>query len=336
MSATPREIVFQTLNFQNPSRVPRDLWTLPIATDAYPSEYAAIVRDFPMDFVTISGHERQQPPTKGDWYEAGEFIDPWGCIFTNIQKGVVGEVKEPLVNDWATDRSKIHVPREWLTLDRDAINRDCAGTELFTRMGQCPRPFEQLQFIRGTENMYLDLADPHPAMLAFMKEMHDFYCELLTAWAKTDVDALNFMDDWGSQRSLLISPAMWREYFKPMYRDYCQIARSHGKKMFMHSDGYIVDIYPDLVEVGVHAVNSQVFCMGIDALKPFAGKITFWGEIDRQHLLPAGTPAEIDAAVRALYETLWNNGGCIAQCEFGAAAKPQNVRQVYASWADVR
>ena len=60
--------------------------------------------------------------------------------------------------------------------------------------------------------------------------MHAFYCELLEKWAKTDVDALNMMDDWGAQRSLLISPALWKRYFYPMYKDYIDIAHSTVKR----------------------------------------------------------------------------------------------------------
>ena len=165
-----------------------------------------------------------------------------------------------------------------------------------------------------------------------MREMHAFYCELLEGWARTDVDALRFMDDWGSQRALLIAPALWRALFKPMYRDYAQIAHTHGKRLFMHSDGHIAAIYPDLVEIGIDAVNSQLFCMGVANLAPFAGRITFWGEIDRQHLLSHGTPDEVARAVRDVHHHLWRKGGCIGQCEFGAAARPENVRQVYATW----
>jgi hypothetical protein len=100
----------------------------------------------------------------------------------------------------------------------------------------------------------------------------------------------------------------------------------------MHSDGHTLAIYPDMIELGLDAFNTQLFCMGVENLRPFAGKITFWGEIDRQWLLPHGTPADIDAAVRLVHANLWANGGCIAQCEFGAGARPENVRQVFASW----
>jgi hypothetical protein len=332
---TSRDIVRRTLEFAHPPRVPRELWALPIATERYPKEHAEILRDFPPDFTAISGHERAVAPTHGNPHEIGEFTDEWGCTFTNIQRGVIGEVKEPLIRDWTTDPAHVHVPREWLTLDHDAINRDCAATEKFTFCGSCPRPFEQLQFLRGSEDTYLDLADPPTEMRAFLAEMHTFYCELFTLWCKTDIDAIRFMDDWGSQRSLLIAPALWREIFKPLYRDYAQIAHSHGKKIFMHSDGYIATVYPDLVEVGIDAVNSQLFCMGVETLAPYAGKITFWGEIDRQHLLPDGTTTDIDRAVRSVHANLWRGGGCIAQCEFGPAARPENVRQVFASWNSV-
>ena len=74
------------------------------------------------------------------------------------------------------------------------------------------------------------------------------------------------MDDWGTQISLLINPQIWREIFKPMYKDYCDLAHSKNKYVFFHSDGFIEQIYPDLVEIGVDAINSQLFCMDIENL----------------------------------------------------------------------
>lgn len=331
MTATSRELVQQTLEFRSPQRAPRELWSLPIAQATYPAEYAALLTDFPPDIITADGHERERPPTHGDQYGIGDYSDEWGATFTNIQPGVIGEVKRPLIENW-DDVSHVHFPREWLTVDRDAVNRDCAAADKYVLAGCCPRPFEQLQFLRGTTNLYMDLTDPPPEMLAFMQRMHAFYCELLQVWARTDIDALRFMDDWGSQRSLLVSPAMWRTYFKPMYCDYAEIAHAAGKKLFMHSDGHILAIYPELIEAGIDAVNSQLFCMGVEKLAPFAGKITFWGEIDRQHLLAHAAPEAVAQAVADVHAALWRNGGCIAQCEFGAGARPENVRAVFAAW----
>ena len=117
-----------------------------------------------------------------------------------------------------------------------------------------------------------------------------------------------------------------------MYQDYIDIAKKYGKKIFMHSDGNTLQIIADLIEMGLDALNAQIFCIGVDNLAPYAGKLTFWGEIDRQHMLVEGTTEDISEAVKKVKDTLWRNGGCIAQCEFGPGANPENVYEVFHSW----
>jgi uroporphyrinogen-III decarboxylase len=242
-------------------------------------------------------------------------------------------VEEPLIknDDWA-GFNHIRIPEELLSFDRDAVNRFCESSGQFVLAGEVPRPFERLQFIRGSQNLFMDLTDPPANMKLFIDKMHDHYCRLLKKWAQTDVDALNIMDDWGSQTALLINPGLWERLFMPLYRDYIDIAKTYNKKIFMHSDGHILSIIPKLIEMGLDALNTQIFCIGIENLATFKGKITFWGEIDRQYLIPYAEPGEIDAAVDAVYDTLWHNGGCIAQCEFGPMGNPKNVRRIFERW----
>ena len=148
------------------------------------------------------------------------------------------------------------------------------------------------------------------------------------------MDALFVGDDWGSQNSLLISPQLWRRLFKPLYADYARIAHDAGKKLFMHSDGFILDIYEDLIEIGVDALNSQLFCMDIEAIgQRFAGRITFWGEMDRQYVLPFGTLDEVRAAVRRIVKNLYRpEGGVIAQFEMTGGANLENAEAVFQAW----
>lgn len=333
---TSRELVKATLEFRNTTgRAPRDLWVLPWAQLNEPEKLAKVQEDFPGDLVTAPGFLAKDAPTEGDAYAVGRYVDPWGCVFENFQAGVVGEVKEPIIapedEDWQ-DLSRVHFPEEWLTIDVERINAFCRATDKFVCGGCCPRPFEQLQFMRGTEQLYVDLMLEPEGMLGMMERMHDLYKRLLHAWAHTEVDALNFMDDWGSQRALLINPKLWDKFFRPMYQDYIDIAHAHGKKIFMHSDGYILEIIPRLIDMGLDAINSQIFCMGIDNLAKYAGKITFWGEIDRQYLLARASLPEVAAGVAAVRRTLWKNGGCIAQCEYGAGAKGENVYHAFECW----
>ncbi len=334
---TSRELVRATLEFRNTDdRAPRQLWCLPWARDKYGREVNQVNTDFPDDIVSAPHLLKTQCQTKGDPYAKGEYIDEWGCVFENIHPGVIGEVKHPIVaeedEDWE-DLSRIHIPREWLTLDTEGVNAFCRSTDKFVLTPIYPRPFEQLQFIRTTELFYMDLMMRPAGLMNFMKAMHSFYCDALELWcAKTEVDGIQFMDDWGAQKALLIHPDLWKELFWPMYKDYIDIAHRHGKKAFMHSDGNILAILPYLIESGLDAVNSQIFCMGVENLKDFKGKITFWGEMDRQHLLVESTPKEIALAVKRVKETLWQNGGCIAQCEFGPGGKPENIYETFRAW----
>lgn len=330
---TPREIVLHALEFDAPPRVPRQLWLLEWAGLTYGEEISSITEQFPDDIVTAPAFLSREPRTQGRSPAVGRYIDPWGAIFENLQAGVIGEVKEALIADPEyADCDRVHFPLEWLTIDSARVDEWCRAQDAFVLSEACPRPFEQMQFLRGTEALYIDLATENPGMISLLGSMHEFYCEQLEIWCKTDVDGVMMMDDWGAQNALLIAPELWRRIFKPLYAEYIAIAHRAGKKAFMHSDGNILAIYPDLIEIGLDAINSQLFCMGIEQLEPFAGRITFWGEIDRQHLLPYGTPAEVEAAVVEVHRHLWRRGGCIAQCEFGAGAKPENIRQVFATW----
>lgn len=334
---TSRELVIETLEFRNRNgRAPRHMWTLPWAEIHHGDMVSRIHTEYPDDFASAPVNLSTRTIQEGDPYKVGFYKDEWGCLFTNIHEGIIGEVKQAIVNDedWE-DVENVHIPSELLTFDRKAVNKFCQNTDKFVFAGVCPRPFEQLQFIRGTENLYMDLMDMPEKMKTFLKDMHNFYCLLLEEWAKTDVDALQFMDDWGSQNTLLINPEMWREIFKPMYKDYISIAKKYNKKIFMHSDGNTLQIIPDLIEIGLDALNAQIFCIGVEKLAPYAGKLTFWGEIDRQHMLVEATKVEISTAVNKVKNTLWRNGGCIAQCEFGPGANPENVYEVFRTWNEI-
>lgn len=336
---TPREKVKATLEFRNTSgAVPRHLWTLPWAETHYPEEMKALRSEFPDDIVQVpSSHMKYANPPKvsGSWYAEGRYVDEWNCVFENLQAGIIGEVKEPLVeagdDDWTT-ASRIHIPEELLTLDRKTVNAYCANSNRFVLAGELARPFERMQFLRGTEELFVDFALGNPAMYAFLEKVHDFNKRLLMQWAATDVDGLFFMDDWGSQKSLLMDPGLWVKAIKPLYRDYVDIAHLHGKKIFFHSDGFTLDIIPHLIDIGIDAANLQIFCIGTDKISQFKGKITFWGEIDRQNILAYGTKDDVRKAVEQVRASVWQSGGAIAQCEFGPGAKPENVREVFAAW----
>jgi len=329
---TSRGLVQRTLAFDSPQRIPRQAWVLPWAEDRYPDVIARLHREFPDDIVNAPEIYTRQPKRVGEKYMPGVYVDEWGCTFTNTQKGAIGIVQKPQIAEWQ-DLDNFRVPEETLSVDREAVNDFCRKSKQFVLSATMQRPFERFQFIRTMEQALVDLVEQTSELSELLKLIHAHYCKEVDVWSKTDVDAIGIMDDWGSQNAMLTSPEIFRKIFKPMYKEYVDIAKSYGKYVFMHSDGYITEIFPDLIEIGIDALNSQIFCMDIKELgEKFRGKITFWGEIDRQDLLPRGSQEDIEKAVSTVFDELYENGGVIAQCEFGLEAKPENVIAVFKSW----
>ncbi len=329
-----RERVYAALNFEQPDRIPRTLWALPAAEQNLGKAGLRAFRErWPEDFCQCMVGRPPAKRSRGSLFEVGESRDEWGCVFENLVAGVSGEVKDPLLEDWDLDR--ISPPLEHLELEPDVINAFCHASDQFVFASGWARPFERMQFLRGTEDLLMDLYEEPDELEELIRRVHGFYLQQMELWAKTDIDALVIMDDWGSQQSLLIHPDQWRERFKPLYADYGRVARENGKKLFMHSDGHIFEIYEDLIECGVHAVNSQLFCMDIEEIgRRFAGRLCFWGEIDRQHILPHGTEAETrDAVQRVAANLRHNGGGVIAQFEMDGETKPENAEAVFDEWS---
>jgi hypothetical protein len=339
---TGRERVKASLTFSNPDRIPRDLWALPaIALFALPAialfrkkELDDILRRFPTDVEGSQISPGSSEVTLKNTATVGSYRDDWGSVWHVGEPGVVGEVKEPALSSW--DELKRFQP-PWNTLkskNMDYVNANCEGSQKFMLSEVTARPFERLQFLRGSENLYLDLGYNSKNLRKLVEIVHDFYIQEITLWCKSNVDAIFLMDDWGSKSSLLISPEMWRELFKPLYRNYCDLIHSYNKFVFFHSDGFIEPIFGDFIELGVDAINSQLFTMNIESLgEKYAGRITFWGEIDRQHVLPFASKGQVREAVRRVSSALQDEtGGVIGQCEWGKNVSAENIAAVFEAW----
>lgn len=331
---TPRERVNAALTFNHPDRPPRDLWALPYVSLFQQEKFDDLIAKYPMDIGAS-----QLSPGWGEQViaassKAGRYVGDWGSVWQVGEPGVIGEVVEPVLADW----SKLDTYKApWDLIhkrDLSYVNQSCEQSDKFMLSDVTARPFERLQFLRGSQNLYLDIGYGTAAFRKLLEMVHEFYLEDIKSWCTSNVDAIFFMDDWGTNQSLLISPETWREIFKPLYKEYCEIIHAAGKYAFFHTDGWIESIFGDLVEVGIDAINSQLFTMNIEDLaKKYKGKITFWGEIDRQHALPFGSPQEVRQAVMRVRRALDDGtGGVIAQCEWGKANPQENIETVFESW----
>lgn len=337
-----RERVIKTLEFNNPDRIPVDLWVLPSARAKYGDDFDRLLDKYERDIVQFNGPlDLSFDPMA---YQIGSYIDLWGCKWNNLQSGIVGEVKEPLFSDENTDKIDSYVAplqafkEMWSDYNPKLKNmiKTARDDEKFV-IGGWVSIFERMQFLRGTENLYCDLAEENDEFMIISEIVFSFYKSYLETWLKSDVDGIAFGDDWGSQRALLISPDLWKKYFRPKYKELFDMVKAAGKYVFFHSDGYIMDIYQDFIDMSVDAINSQIWCMGVENVaERFAGKITFWGEISRQNILPSGSPDDIRDAAEKMKKYLWvNGGGLIGQSEVGSDVPIDNIKAVLTSWRSV-
>lgn len=200
------------------------------------------------------------------------------------------------------------------------------------------------QFLYRNDNFLMLLAaDPQRTheFLDRLVEIHLANLEKFLGLVGPYIDVILFGDDLGMQNGPQISPAMYREFFKPRHARMWRRAKELAPvKVKLHSCGSVRKLLPDLIDAGLDAINPvQISCAGMDAagLKAdFGRRMTFWGGgCDTHRVLTFGTPEEIRKHVRRQIETLRPGGGFVFQQVHNILANvpPENVMAMFdAAW----
>jgi uroporphyrinogen decarboxylase len=136
--------------------------------------------------------------------------------------------------------------------------------------------------------------------------------DMIKNYARAGADSVFFLEDWGTQQHLMISPKLWEEEFFPRYQKMCKLAKDEGIRVFMHSCGNISDIIPKVMESGVELLQfDQPDLYGIDNLANFQemGKITFWCPVDIQTTLQTKDEKLIREKSDEMLDKLWKGRG---------------------------
>ena len=175
--------------------------------------------------------------------------------------------------------------------------------------------FETAWALRGLDRILMDLiVDPKLAN-RILDIPDDYHRTAARRLVELGVDMIWIGDDMGGQKSMVISPGMWRRYFKPrMSRFISELKEINPDlKIAYHSDGNIWPIIPDLIEIGLDVLNPiQPACVNPAKVKEqFGDRLCFWGTIDEQRTLPFGTESEVRAEVLYRLQTIGKGGGLI-------------------------
>ena len=181
-------------------------------------------------------------------------------------------------------------------------------------------PFERAHAMQGLETFLLNMAlDPDFAR-ALLEKIAGHCKQLMGSFLEAldgNVDIIKIGDDLGTEKSLLISPDMYRAILKPIHADFISFIKARTKaKIFFHSDGDVAPLIEDFIEIGVDILNPIQTSAGsmsdLPALKKrFGSNIVFCGGIDTRHILPFGSVEEVREEVRRVMQILGPGGGCM-------------------------
>lgn len=240
----------------------------------------------------------------GPAHRQGErFTDAWGCVWDNTWSGLEGQVIEHPLADWSA-LAGYRAPESAFDEGRRKEERErvvsarAAGEMAF---GGMPHGFllMRLWYLRGFEQLMADLMEGPPELERLIELVTDHNQRLVQEWLSAGVDVVDFGEDLGTQRAAVVSPATFRKWIAPAYRRLMEPCRRAGAQVFLHSDGYIMELVDDLLACGVTILNPQDLANGIDSLAQHVkGRVCICLDIDRQSIVPFGTPEEIRELIR--------------------------------------
>jgi len=332
---TNRENYLHTVKFGNPQWIPAAIGVSGASLITYKGELESVMVKYPEFF----GHFT---PGQTDYSKFGDGTcditqqDSWGYTWHYSMHGIEGCVTNHPLADWSSFES-YKVPDSNLVLDRGG-NRDwiaefenikAAKERGDLTVGSLVHGFLflRLQYLRGFENCLMDMIDEEPLLDKLIEKIDEHNLNIVEHYCKAGVDIMEIPEDLGGEKSMIISKDLFRKYIKPSYKKMIEPCKKNGVLVGIHSDGYILDIIDDLIDVGMDIINPQDLCNGINNLaSALKGKACIRLDLDRVRITPHGTRAEIFELIEEEVKTLGSkNGGLEFIYGVYPPTPPQNV-----------
>jgi len=342
-----RERVIKTLNHEEPDRIPIDIGA-PV-TSFHIESYMNLRKylGLPLNEVKIIDHVMQAVKVEEDilqrFYSDTRHVfikpakktkkinnliyeDEWGIRTAKPKSSHYFDmVEHPLAKATTDDLEKFNWPDPTDTIRVEGLKDEAKKLYETTSFALVLNGFSETFFglpswLRGHQQFYMDLLlNPEfvnkllDKLLHYWKTLAEIVLELIGEY----VQVVRVADDLGMQKGLLISPQLYQKFIKPRQKQFYSFLKARtNAKLLIHSCGSIYEIIPDLIEIGVDAINPvQVSAKNMDSLKlknEFGDKLSFWGgSCDTQTILPHKTPVEVEREVRKRMSDFSPGGGFI-------------------------
>ena len=277
--------------------------------------------------IVMANLERRDPPRPGMCFGGGRLNDfsvfwPAAEGFFSPKRWVEGD-KEFYTDEWGNiwvrmvggcEKGEIHIPAlaNWDALDSmkwpegasprlSQMMRDyfASNPNQFKLLGFGGFwVFEAARYLRKMDAYFLDMALEPDKLHQLHARIGEVCAGRIRSAAQGGADGIFIFEDLGTQKGLLFSPDMFRDYFKPLYTELMGLAHGLGLKVIMHSCGYNWEILDDLMDCGVDCFQFDqpaLYDMEALAAKLRARKVALFAPVDIQKVMPTGNRAFIEA-----------------------------------------
>jgi uroporphyrinogen decarboxylase len=337
---TARERTLKAINFEEADRIPIDNWMVPEIKKRCREYWGCESDEELLAFLGVDVRDNYGPSYVGQEFKKfddGTVADLWGVRRRVVTYGkgasYEGTWKEvswsPL--EHMTTVEEINAYEGWPSADwwdYSKMKEDCAywHPEYFVlnkgdRLDRTAQ-LKPMMYLRGIQQIFVDLAQNPEIVECIRDHIVNYFLEYNPKVFEAgggEVDMFMMGDDVGGQRGPLVSPEMWRRYFKDAFRKYCDIAHSFGIKVMYHTCGDVYMLIPEFIDCGLDCLQSlqpEATNMDIKKLKKEFGKdLSFQGGMSIQQVLPLGTPEDVRKMVKYAADNAKQGGGYI----FGTA-----------------
>jgi len=324
-----RENWLRAVEFRGPEWIPSGLSVAPLTWNTHRERLEEVAVRHPMVF----GDYKPGSTKFGEYgpvYREGEYFrDNWGCLWYNTVGGLEGQIVEHPLADWSALRhfrppdpryQSERGERDWSRIAENVREARKAGHLV---SGDGERLFDRLYFLRGYENLMVDIATDDPHLPLLIEMLLDYETRLVKLSLDLGVDVVGFHTDIGSQRALMIHPAKFRRYIKPLFMELFQMCRKAGAHVTLSSDGHLLEIVDDLIECGVSVHDPQLRANTLEGIaRCYSGRLCATADLDRQ-MFAFATPEEIRQHVKDVVERLYSpKGGLMVSASVWDANTP--------------
>lgn len=345
---TSKERIHAALSHKQPDRVPSTMQCVDTAWEKLRSYFGVQTNEEIMELLDIDTRIMDIPPYIGpprpDYVNdrgetvhthpfGYEYIDKWNGVEYNwhITFKPYNQIKT--MDDFAAFNGWVDPDM----YDYSAVQEFCDKyPDKAIRIGW-PGPYQVFTLMYDQEEFYIKMIEDPELIKAMLNRYCDSSLEMYERMFRASgdrIDILRCCDDYGTQRGMLFSPAMWDDFFSENTRRFADLAHRHNCFYMQHSCGAIRSIIPNLIACGVDVIEPLQKVPGLEVgpLKcDFGDVLAFQGGVDTQGVLPLGTPDEVRAETERIIRALHKEGGYILapSQDFEGDVPVENILAMY-------